>query len=85
MVGRNSLESVSVKQSTRKRRGAKERLFRFDVWQEGQIVASGEGPETVAKAEGFRYASVYAQDGPVLLKFTPVKKPASRRINDDSK
>ena len=52
--------------------------FEFQVWQDGIMVAGGNGPsrqEVVREAK--HYVSQYAQDGPVKVVIGPAPLPAS--------
>lgn len=54
--------------------------YNFKLWQNGVVVAEGEGPDKdYVEGEGWHYAKVYAQDGPVMLQFS--FRP--RRAKDD--
>ena len=53
----------------------------FELRQDGQVVAEGEAQNQAdAQREGFHYALMYAQDGPVELKIarSDSSSPAER-------
>lgn len=41
---------------------------RFEIWQNGQKVASVEGPHKQAQADILHYVCLYLDDGPLQIK-----------------
>lgn len=45
------------------------RQYRFEIWQDGMVVAEGSGSNRDAvRAEAMHYAMVYAQDGRAVIR-----------------
>lgn len=50
-------------------KGERPKLYRFQVRQDGMVVASGSGTDPVAvQREAVHYARVYGQDGPIKVR-----------------
>lgn len=43
-------------------------VTRYELWQDGVMVASAEGEEETARKEIWHYAMFYGQDGPVEIR-----------------
>lgn len=54
-----------------------ERDYRFEVWQDGLLVAECVGADYEAvRRDAMHYALVYAQDGPVIVKDATDEEPS---------
>ena len=82
MVGRNSLESVSVKQPTRKRRGAKERVLAR--WPRAEVYVTGPAKKMLYQIRN-RARFVLWEVSEWCKSRESAWADAARRINDVSK